>query len=400
VHKIGLFINKAGIFEAVCLEERIVRRLHEYLTVTFKVVTPLFLGGADPQQAEVRLSSIKGCLRYWYRAINAAYNEPVDRENKNGVTQEEWLFGGSEKGVGRFLMRDVTEKVRIEEYQGDSRRRGYRGYRSGKFDSLKYITFPFRSGGRKYIAENQEIKIQFFMRPGLSQKEKEDSWRELMSTIWLLGHIGGLGSRSRRGFGTVALHSWEVNEKASEDFRNIIDKIKDKLKIAHSSSIKTSKEWIEEFSSSLKMVRNWFEGYEGSPHTVINRESSFYLNTKGSDDWEQAMGKGAACLEKFRTQKGLGLGRVALGLPMIIPKGPQFVPVDYNRVASPVLLRVIGIGRKYYPLFAVLSAPFPEKIEEKEKGRTNKTHTIKYQTVINAFKQHLLDRGYKQGGTR
>jgi len=39
----------------------------EKLEVTFRIVTPMFLGGADPNiQAELRPPSIKGAMRYWY----------------------------------------------------------------------------------------------------------------------------------------------------------------------------------------------------------------------------------------------------------------------------------------------------------------------------------------------
>ncbi len=40
------------------------------LVVTLKTVTPLFLGGANPNDtAELRAPSIKGALRFWYRAM-------------------------------------------------------------------------------------------------------------------------------------------------------------------------------------------------------------------------------------------------------------------------------------------------------------------------------------------
>src|SRR5690554_3640419 len=40
------------------------------LTATFEVVTPLFLGGADPAcTVELRPASIKGALRFWWRAL-------------------------------------------------------------------------------------------------------------------------------------------------------------------------------------------------------------------------------------------------------------------------------------------------------------------------------------------
>ena len=38
------------------------------IQATFRTLTPLFLGGAGPR-AEWRMSSLKGALRFWYRAL-------------------------------------------------------------------------------------------------------------------------------------------------------------------------------------------------------------------------------------------------------------------------------------------------------------------------------------------
>ena len=35
-----------------------------------EVVTPMFLSGADQQKVEIRAASIKGQLRWWWRAMN------------------------------------------------------------------------------------------------------------------------------------------------------------------------------------------------------------------------------------------------------------------------------------------------------------------------------------------
>ena len=39
-----------------------------------EIVTPLFLGGADPNKAELRAPSIKGALRFWWRALNPHFS--------------------------------------------------------------------------------------------------------------------------------------------------------------------------------------------------------------------------------------------------------------------------------------------------------------------------------------
>ncbi len=50
------------------------------LELQLTVVTPAFIGGAEPNaRAELRPPSIKGHLRFWHRAVNPEYRklEPV-----------------------------------------------------------------------------------------------------------------------------------------------------------------------------------------------------------------------------------------------------------------------------------------------------------------------------------
>jgi CRISPR-associated protein Cmr1 len=61
------------------------------LEATFRIVTPLFLGGAKPNDcAELREASIKGALRFWYRAADPNYRQ-----------EEARIFGGTARGTDR-----------------------------------------------------------------------------------------------------------------------------------------------------------------------------------------------------------------------------------------------------------------------------------------------------------
>lgn len=59
----------------------------EKLTVTLKTVTPMFLGGANPNDtAELRAPSIKVALMFWYRAIDQEYNQKVNPSDSKSPT--------------------------------------------------------------------------------------------------------------------------------------------------------------------------------------------------------------------------------------------------------------------------------------------------------------------------
>ena len=62
----------------------------------YRVTTPLFCGGAEPErQAELRLPSFKGALRFWWRAI--AWST-LGGDLKKISEEEAKLFGSNRTG--------------------------------------------------------------------------------------------------------------------------------------------------------------------------------------------------------------------------------------------------------------------------------------------------------------
>jgi len=106
----------------------------EELTVHFRLITPAIIGGANPRgPAELRLSSILGAIRFWWRALAwpRACAAVPDTGNPEQTTLErlrkvrEWqmeLFGGPDEdhGQGAFTaeLLDVenAEPIRLACY--------------------------------------------------------------------------------------------------------------------------------------------------------------------------------------------------------------------------------------------------------------------------------------------
>ena len=79
-----------------------------YWDATYRVTTPLFLGGANPEtDAELRPSTLKGLLRFWFRAIALSrlheYSEVKNLEND--------IFGSTEKQSSFLLTIDQQEEL-------------------------------------------------------------------------------------------------------------------------------------------------------------------------------------------------------------------------------------------------------------------------------------------------
>ena len=83
------------------------------LSASFEIVTPMFIGGSDQQTAQLRPSSLKGALRFWWRALNWSRVCALHGSDQNAALRqlhadESRLFGHAATdnggGQGVFLM--------------------------------------------------------------------------------------------------------------------------------------------------------------------------------------------------------------------------------------------------------------------------------------------------------
>jgi CRISPR-associated protein Cmr1 len=75
------------------------------ITFTCETITPMFLSGADGQTPELRAPSIKGALRFWWRAVNGHL------ELKELKEKEATIFGSPDDKGGKSLVRiNVIQK--------------------------------------------------------------------------------------------------------------------------------------------------------------------------------------------------------------------------------------------------------------------------------------------------
>ena len=175
------------------------------IEATYRVVTPLFSAGADSTRPEVRLPSIKGVLRYWWRAL--AWSrcrgdlEVVRRE-------EDRLFGSAGGGQARVLMRWASppEPTPIPVNEVLKLRAGGRVVGPGAC-YLGYGVmgaFGAKAGRltRACLRAPFDLTVQMRVR-GLNEPELTS----LSGALVALGTLGGLGAKSRKGYGSVVLES-------------------------------------------------------------------------------------------------------------------------------------------------------------------------------------------------
>jgi len=189
------------------------------ITATFKLSTPAFIAGADnKQKAELRLPSVLGVLRFWWRALAWSATAGESEVQARLKKLREWegeLFGAAASGdgkggQGRFIARLVPplpkaapnpyerylhkEPSRQQWTQGGWLKGSGRDYLAGQ--GLE---------GRSYLpAAQSTFTVVFLRRPRLAEDHPEGAPR-LEAAIQTMGLLGGIGARARRGFGSLRL---------------------------------------------------------------------------------------------------------------------------------------------------------------------------------------------------
>jgi CRISPR type III-B/RAMP module RAMP protein Cmr1 len=177
-----------------------------WTTLTLEVTTPLFNGGADPDgsagfrpddEAGVRVASIRGAMRFWFRALAGTVAGP-DLRLLAGL--ERHVFGDA--GNPSPLQMRIPQQPRIERTEAPEFLAGERGKWIGyllgpgmiKYDAANHrfrLTRQYISVGQKF-----DIKLRF---------PRDDVGTLALGALRLCCMYGGFGARTRRGFGGVRI---------------------------------------------------------------------------------------------------------------------------------------------------------------------------------------------------
>ena len=185
------------------------------IDATYRVVTPLFCTGANPQTPVLRLSSFKGVLRYWWRALAwSRYGADLGVLRR----QEDKLFGSAGGGQSRVVMRlapvpEPPPTVAVDDLLEVRVGRGAVG------EGARYLGYGLMEafGSRKKGTKAGQLTraclgapFEFTVQMRARDLNGQES-ASLEAALAALGVLGGLGARSRKGYGSLALQSLQVN---------------------------------------------------------------------------------------------------------------------------------------------------------------------------------------------
>lgn len=340
-------------------------RARSVLRARLEIVTPVFCAGADQNgPAEMRPFSIRGALRWWYRAID-----------RNYAQCEEKFFGAAGEKI-----RSSPVALRVKRWVS-----GNESYASqlnpkaamGRGDAYLGYTLYLGSNKRKAIPDRTPVEIEL-----IEQQRAEQVRRAWAASLWLFGHLGGLGTRSRRGFGTMALTAWSGWPECKE------------LPPVHGAS--TAEAWKQGFDKGFKVIRSWFAAPEAAEHHHLGSTVDIRIWQRGYANWRDALHTAGTEFHQFRQErKNHDPARLAaFGLPLAFTRSrrDQIVPEGFDRAPSRIQFRVVHIAGKYHPLVWRARGPLMPRAVKLKWKRDGSQVQYAGDHLIDLFLQHIAPK--------
>lgn len=346
----------------------------------FRIVTPMFLGDADQRASAIRPPSIKGALRFWWRALHWPKLRSATSTDEEALESlhlaETALFGGAAPQGAQSQILLSVQHGDLPVTKGGAQHAGFAKHPAARY--LGYGLVEAFASSKKGTREGQltrdciNDKCHFTLRlrargplpPGIHQ------------ALRALGLLGGLGSRARRGFGSLALEElqedgkvvWtapDTTEKYAAEVANLVGGLtrpntlppftaisqKSRIDIVVKNA-KSSLETLESYGMGMLLYRSW--GREGK---VLRQESE--RNFKKDHDWS-----------KGDRPKGFHPQRVVFGLPHNYGKDKkmQVTAEAHERRASPLFFHVHPVGQQYLGISILMPSVFLPPGEEINAG--------------------------------
>ncbi len=350
------------------------------LVVTLKTVTPLFLGGADPRgEPELRAASVRGALRFWLRALLGGVLGDRDLDALHRA--ESTVFGSTERAS------PVVVRLTHRSF-GKNNIKPFSELHSNKI-GVAYLFFAAR--GTKTERERSAINVGEWFQLHLEERfgrgePQGKALKHAYAALWLLTHLGGLGSRSRRGAGSLQVTEVIEQSQGLNDLPSL------------TISAKTPTELVQELKNGLARLRQFVGASQtasvASPSAFDVLHSNacrIWVVNKEFNAWDEALDNFGSTLQQFRSRRkpdynlvkealqhpqstliSQPIQRAAFGLPIVfyyrsLNKVVILEGTYHDRRASPLILRVTKLANDTCTLvltfFRARSLPEGERLQ-------------------------------------
>jgi CRISPR-associated protein Cmr1 len=243
--KNGEVIAPCGRLEPkVAMDARGVPIIHQERK--YKLITPLFGGGVEPSVNDeitpISGKAIRGHLRFWWRAARGG-QFGVGEEGLRKLKEQESEIWGAASTPAKPNPSRVNIHVEIDENKKGSNekpftvegvlRDGQRRSRTISHSNVAppYAAFPLQPPERgryagmptKTVKEGVAFTLKVSFPEKLDAKSIVNMHEEIEAALWAWETFGGIGARTRRGFG--ALQLVEMDGKTVEPYEADVNEV-------------------------------------------------------------------------------------------------------------------------------------------------------------------------------
>ncbi len=299
--------NKLSPPRVVVLPDKAVHQVRRY-----KVITPLFGGGAEPQRPDavtvVRASEIRGMLRFWWRATRGGqFNGNLEALRRKEA--EIWGAAATKDGLGPSRTAICVKVIHRGHHFQAVDRRGHPVQDVGAIDSIySYVAFPLRDISGAYVLENVEFDLEIQYSKRLAA--------EVEASLWAWETFGGVGARTRRGFG--ALQLVEIEQQG------------EKISLRTASCNEVASEITKGLQKHLALGK-WCNSTENIPH--LTSDVQFQITGPGGNPvsiWENLIKKYQAFRQRRHKKYGLSLWPEANTIRVNMGRAPKWPRNIFN----------------------------------------------------------------------
>jgi CRISPR-associated protein Cmr1 len=327
------------------------------LNLNLQVITPLFMYGADGRKPELRSSELKGMMRFWWRAIRGDDNIEALRKD------EARIFGGSREEQGKSKVIIKVYPQPSNQFLGTNLKEDFglqwsfnRNINSleGRDAGIGYLLYStvLPNQERAYIKPNFQFNIE------LSSYD-EESFKNALASLWTAIYLGGFGTRARRGGGNLEI----VEAKG-----NLYEL---SFRLSASSKTELNNRLKENLDKIFKIC-----DCKSSVALYPNLKNSKIIILDHEDSWQKALDKIGNIFKEFRENNKSDIFNMgAFGMPIMHNRfRVRIVPYENTnnrfseRMASPLIIKLIKVEKKYFPVIVRLSTSLPLAGKERKEG--------------------------------